>query len=208
MSSVVPPSMIVAAYLLGSISFSVLVVRLLRGVDVRTVGSGNAGATNVLRAAGKGPAIATLLLDAGKGVAAVIGARLLDAGPWVVGLMAVAVVVGHVYPLYFGFRGGKGVATAGGALFALDWRPTLAALGVFLLALAWTRIVSLSSISAAAAIPLLVLVAGVLGLLGESGAWLAVLAATALIAALVIFKHRANLARLRAGTEPRLGERT
>lgn len=207
MSSIVAPSMIVAAYLLGSISWSVLVVRVLRGVDVRTVGSGNAGATNVLRAAGKGPALATLVLDAGKGAAAVLTARLLDGGPWVVGLVAVAVVVGHVYPLYFGFRGGKGVATAGGALFALDWRPTLAALGVFVLTLAWRRIVSLSSISAAAAIPLLVLAAGMLGLFGDDRAWLALFTGTLLIAALVIFKHRANLARLRAGTEPRLGER-
>lgn len=200
-------SMIVAAYLLGSISFSVLVVRLLKGIDVRTIGSGNAGATNVLRAAGKGPAVVTLLLDVGKGVAPVLVARGLGGEAWLVGLVAVAVVVGHVYPVYFGFRGGKGVATAGGALFALDWRPTLAALGVFLLVLAWRRIVSLGSISAAASLPVAVLLAGLLGWLGEPPSWLALLLGTLLIAALVIFKHRENLSRLRAGTEPRLGER-
>lgn len=198
---------LILAYLLGSISVSVLVVRLLRGIDVRTVGSGNAGATNVLRAAGRGPALLTLVLDAGKGVAAVLVARALGAGPWTLALVAVAVVVGHVYPLYFGFRGGKGVATAAGALFALAWRPTLVGLVAFVLILAWRRIVSLGSICAALAVPLAVLVAGGAGWLGEEGDWLALLCGTGGIGALVVFKHRANIARLRAGTEPRLGER-
>lgn len=207
MSTPLQLSLVLAAYLLGSVSFSVLVVRLLEGIDVRTVGSGNAGATNVLRAAGTGPAVATLLLDVGKGAVPVLVARRLGAEPWLVGLVAVAAVLGHVYPIYFGLRGGKGVATAGGAFFALDWRPTLVALGVFVLVLVWRRMVSLGSIAAAAAIPLAVLAAGLSGWLGEGSRWIALLLATLLISSLVIFKHRENLARLRAGTEPRLGER-
>src|SRR5262249_55669760 len=112
-------ALVAGAYLLGSISWSYLLVWLLQGRDVRTVGSGNAGATNAMRAAGKGVGVAVLLLDVGKGVAAIEVARALEAPPPVVGAAAVAVVLGHVYPVFFGFRGGKGVATSAGAMGAL-----------------------------------------------------------------------------------------
>ncbi|HKH50075.1 MAG TPA: glycerol-3-phosphate acyltransferase, partial [Thermoanaerobaculia bacterium] len=108
-------ALVAAAYLLGSVSFSFLIVKIKEGKDVRTLGSGNAGATNVLRASSLGAAVLTLLLDLAKGVAAVVGTRLLDAPPPVVGGAAFAVVLGHVFPVFLGFRGGKGVATAAGA---------------------------------------------------------------------------------------------
>ena len=112
-------AIVAGAYALGSVPFSYLIVKLAKGRDVRTVGSGNAGATNVMRAAGKAAGAAALLLDCGKGVAAVTAARALGASGLVVGGAAVAVVAGHIYPVFLGFRGGKGVATASGALGAL-----------------------------------------------------------------------------------------
>lgn len=191
-----------AAYLLGSISFAVLVVRLLQGRDLRAVGSGNAGATNVLRAAG-GPAAALVLaLDLAKGAVPVAVARALGLGSAAIGGAALAAVLGHVYPLFFGFRGGKGVATAAGSLVVLLPPAALAALGVFALAVAVTRVVSIGSIAAALALPAL---AWALGALGVTGAppreiWLG----SCGIALLVLVKHHGNLRRLLAGTEPRL----
>jgi acyl phosphate:glycerol-3-phosphate acyltransferase len=196
------------AYLLGSISWSYLIVRAVRGEDVRTLGSGNAGATNALRAAGKGAGLAVLLLDAGKGAAAVVGARALGASPGVAGAAAVAVALGHVYPVFFGLRGGKGVATSAGAMAALAPLPLALALAVFAVALAWKRYVSLGSVAAGIAFPLLMLLCDRLGwerYAGGGGA--AVLAAGAALGLLILHKHGANLSRVRAGTEPRLGER-
>jgi len=196
--------LVAGAYLLGSISFSYLLVRVLRGTDVRRVGSGNAGATNVLRAAGKGAGAAALLLDIGKGVAAVVVPRSLEAPAAAVAAAAVAVVLGHIFPVFLGFRGGKGVATAFGALGALA--PVAMGLGllVFLLVVAWKRYVSLGSIVTAALFPLLAYLGHRLGWSEYGGAWL--LLASAAIALLVIFKHSSNLYRLRRGLEPRLGQ--
>ena len=146
-------ALVAGAYLLGSISFSYLIVRVLQGRDVRTVGSGNAGATNVLRAAGKLPGIAALVLDVAKGVAAVVIARSLAAPPPVVGGCAVAVVLGHVFPVFLGFRGGKGVATAAGALGALAPLALVPAVVVLVAVVAWKRYVSLGSIVAALTFP-------------------------------------------------------
>lgn len=197
-------AVVAGAYLLGSISFSYLIVRLLRGEDVRAVGSGNAGATNVMRAAGRKPAVAALVLDLAKGVAAVAAARSLGAPPVVLGGAAAAVVLGHVFPVFLGFRGGKGVATSAGALGALDPGAMALAMVLFLGVVAWKRYVSLGSMTAAAAFPVLVwLLSRRAGGTGEP--WLVL--GSALITALVLVKHRANLERLRAGTEPRLGER-
>jgi glycerol-3-phosphate acyltransferase PlsY len=195
---------VVAAYLLGSISFSYLIVKLAKGRDVRTVGSGNAGATNVMRAAGKAAGAAALLLDCGKGIAAVEGARALGAPGAVVGAAAAAVVVGHVFPVFLGFRGGKGVATAAGALGALA--PGVLALGIvlFILVLAWKRYVSLGSIVAAASFPLLLAAGWLLGWLRPPGAGPVV--ASCFIVALVVARHAANLDRLRRGVEPRILE--
>jgi glycerol-3-phosphate acyltransferase PlsY len=196
-------ALVAGAYLLGSISWSVVLVRRLRGKDVRTLGSGNAGATNVLRTAGKGAGAAVLVLDVGKGLAAVLVPRSLEAPPVVVSAAAVAVVLGHIYPIFFGFRGGKGVATAGGALGALA--PVAMALGlvVFFAVVASTRYISLGSMVTAVCFPLLVVLGHSLGWSEHGGRWLVL--ASGAIALLILARHRSNVARLRLGTEPRLG---
>jgi glycerol-3-phosphate acyltransferase PlsY len=198
-------ALVAGAYLLGAVSFSVLIVRLLQGLDVRTVGSGNAGATNVLRAAGRKAGVMVLALDMAKGVTAVAVPRALEAPPSVVGGAAVAVVLGHVFPVFFGFRGGKGVATSAGALGALA--PAAMALGllVFAIVVTWKRYVSLGSIVTAALMPLLVALSLRLGWVPAGGTWMLLPAAA--IALIVIAGHARNLRRLRQGTEPRLGER-
>jgi len=197
-------SLVACAYLLGSVSFSVVIVKLIQGLDVRSVGSGNAGATNVLRAAGRKAGVAVLALDIIKGVTAVVVPRILDAPPGVVGSAAVAVVVGHVYPVFFGFRGGKGVATSAGALGALA--PVAMALGIvlFVLVVVWKRYVSLGSVVTAAAFPFLAWACHRLGWSDYGGPWL--LGAAATIALLIVIRHAGNLRRLRDGTEPRLAE--
>jgi len=198
-------ALVAGAYLLGSVSFSVLIVRLIHGLDVRTVGSGNAGATNVLRAAGRRAGALVLALDVGKGITAVAVPRALDAPSSVIGGAAVAVVIGHVFPVFFGFRGGKGVATSAGALGTLA--PAAMALGlvVFVAVVAWKRYVSLGSIVTAASFPLLVGLSLRCGWIRSGGAWL-LLPSTA-IALIIVAGHARNLRRLRQGTEPRLGER-
>jgi acyl phosphate:glycerol-3-phosphate acyltransferase len=202
-------ALVAGAYLLGSISWSYLIVKLLKGSDVRKVGSGNAGATNVMRAAGKGAGVAALLLDAGKGIAAVAAARALaPANAAVAGAAAVAVVLGHVYPIFFGFRGGKGVATSAGAMGALAPFALLLTLAVFLLVVLWKRYMSLGSIVAGLTFPAMVLLCQRLG--WESWAageerW--VLLAAVTLGLLIVGKHLPNLRRLAAGTELRLGER-
>jgi glycerol-3-phosphate acyltransferase PlsY len=197
-------SLVAGAYLLGSISFSVVIVRLIHGLDVRTVGSGNAGATNVLRAAGRKAGAIVLALDVTKGVTAVVVPRVLDAPPAVVGSAAVAVVLGHVYPVFFGFRGGKGVATSAGALGALA--PVAMALGIllFLAVVAWKRYVSVGSMVTAAAFPFLAWGGYRLGWSEYGGAWL--LGSAATISLIILLRHARNLQRLRDGIEPRLGE--
>lgn len=196
--------LVVAAYLLGSIPFSYLIGKAAAGTDVRKVGSGNVGATNVMRAAGKKAGIAALGLDIAKGVGAVLLVRWLAAPTWAVGAAAVAVMLGHCFPIFLGFRGGKGVATSAGALGALAPTALLLVLAVFVAVVAWKRYVSLGSIVGAACFPLCVWTAQRLGW-EEREPWL--LLASALIALIVIVKHRSNLARLRQGVEPRLGER-
>jgi len=197
--------LVVGAYLLGSVSWSTMIVRAVQGLDIRTVGSGNAGASNVLRSAGGKPAAFVLLLDVAKGAAAVLVSRALAAPPAVIAGTAVAVVLGHVYPVFFGFRGGKGVATAAGALGALAPIAMLLGLAVFVAVVCWKRYVSVGSMVTAALLPLLVGIGEWAGWAPTGGPWL--VAASAVIAALVIGKHRANLRRLARGTEPRLGER-
>jgi len=205
MSPAATVALVAGAYLLGSVSFSVVVVKVMQGLDVRTVGSGNAGATNVMRAAGKKAGVAVLVLDVIKGMTAVAVPRVLDAPPAVVGSAAVAVVLGHVFPVFFGFRGGKGVATSAGALGTLAPAAMAAGLAVFILVVLWKRYVSLGSMVTAVLFPLLVGLGARLGWPEYGGPWL-VLASSA-IALLVVLKHRNNLRRLRAGTEPRLGNR-
>jgi glycerol-3-phosphate acyltransferase PlsY len=197
-------AIIAAAYGVGSIPWSYLIVRRLQGEDIRRMGSGNVGATNVLRTAGKKAGIAALLLDAAKGIAVVVAARALGAPPYVVCVSAVAVVLGHVFPVFLGFRGGKGVATAAGALGALALPVLLVSLVGFVVIVAWKRYVSLGSIMTAVLFPPLAWLGTRLGWIGREGPWV-VLSSTA-IAAVILVKHGANLRRLLRGTERRLGE--
>lgn len=194
--------LLAGAYLLGAVPFSYLVVRWLRRTDVRTVGSGNVGATNTLRAAGRAAGLTVLLLDLAKGLTPVLVARQLGESAAIQGVTAAAAVLGHVFPVYLGFRGGKGVATAAGAFLGLS-PPTLAAsAAVFAAILAWKGWVSLASIGAAAAYaPLLY----ALGAAGWTHAPDPSLLATCLaISVLVIARHQANLRRLWRGEEPKL----
>lgn len=195
---------VVAAYLIGSIPFSYLIVKLVAHKDVRRVGSGNVGATNAMRAAGKKAGVIALLLDLAKGIVAVLIARRIGAPPVLVGAAAVAAMLGHCYPVWLGFQGGKGVATSAGALGALAPSALILALAAFAVVVAWKRYVSLGSIVAAALFPLCIWIAQRLGW-EEREPWM--LLSAALIALIVIVKHRPNLERMRQGIEPRLGER-
>ncbi|MFN2385619.1 MAG: glycerol-3-phosphate 1-O-acyltransferase PlsY [Thermoanaerobaculia bacterium] len=190
--------LVVVGYLLGSISFAVLLVRLKTGRDIRQEGSGNAGATNVLRAHGKRLAILVALLDVAKGAAAVLLVRLVTADPRYAAAAGLAAVLGHVFPLFYGFRGGKGVATAVGAFLALAPAAMAVSIGVFLLLVLVTRYVSLGSVVAMTLLPLLA------GFLGAPRPTVAAAAATAV---LVMFKHVKNLKRLARGEERRLGSK-
>jgi acyl phosphate:glycerol-3-phosphate acyltransferase len=197
-------AIVAGAYLLGAVPWSYLIVRLLTGADVRSVGSGNAGATNVVRAAGKRAGLLALVLDAGKGVAAVLIARWLDAPEPLVGLAAVAAVVGHVFPVFLGFRGGKGVATGAGALITLAPWAGLFAVVTFLVALKTGRYVALGSIAAAATYPVWMWLCGWWRITAPPSR--ALLASAAAIGLLVVVKHHSNLRRLRAGTELRVDQ--
>lgn len=196
-----------AAYLVGAIPFGLIVGKLWKGVDIREHGSGNLGATNALRVLGKGAGGGVLVLDAAKGAGPVLLVSGLAPGApaWAGPLVAGAAVLGHVFPVYLGFRGGKGVATSAGALGALHPAALGVALATFALTVAVTRWVSLGSLLAA-----LALTGGAVALDGPPLAFGAALPRTALFAALTVLvwvRHRANLARLLAGSEPRLGER-
>ena len=196
-------SVVVLAYLLGSIPFGYLIVRLRGGGDVRETGSGGTGATNVTRRAGRAAGLATLVLDALKGAAAALLARYLLADGfgvnWWVVAAALAAVLGHVFPVWLRFRGGKGVATGLGVFLSLAPLAVLCALPVFVLVVWATRYVSLGSMTAAALLPVFVWLLGPRA--GSGGSLRPVLAAAAAGGALVIFMHRANIGRLLRGTE-------
>lgn len=179
------------AYLLGSIPFGLVLCKLLGKVDPRDAGSGNIGATNVARLAGKPVGIATLLLDVAKGAVPVFlaAAWLPD---WQIALVGLAAFVGHCYPIYLGFKGGKGVATAMGVYLAFSWPVLIGVLAIFIAAAWRSGYVSLGSIIACCSAPLWLLA------WGES--WPVVLIALAM-AGIVVWKHRENIARLRAGSE-------
>jgi acyl phosphate:glycerol-3-phosphate acyltransferase len=203
----IPTTLIVASYLIGSIPFGYLVVRARGGGDVRETGSGGTGATNVTRRAGKWAGLATLALDALKGAAAVLLARRLvapgGAAEWCVAACAFAVVAGHCFPVWLRFRGGKGVATGLGVFLTLSPAAVLFALAAFALVVWRTRYVSLGSITAAALVPPLLLLLGARAH-SPGGPHPARLAAAAAGAALIIFMHRANIRRLLGGTESKL----
>lgn len=188
---------ILLGYLAGSVPFAFLLARRA-GIDVRVAGSGNVGAANVLRTTGTGRAIAVMALDVAKGAAAVAIAQLTTGGAPLAAATGAAAVVGHIYPVWLRFHGGKGVAVAAGVFSVLAPLATLVAAGVFLVIVWSTRYVSLGSIAATVALP------GAAYLSGDSGP---VVGTASGAAALILFRHRANLRRLRAGTERRLGRR-
>ncbi len=187
---------LVGGYLLGSIPFGLLLTRAAGLGDIRQLGSGNIGATNVLRTGRRALAAATLLLDGGKGAAAVLLAGAA-AGPDAALLAGFGAVLGHMFPVWLRFRGGKGVATGLGVLIAAAWPVGLAACAVWLAVAATLRMSSAASLGAFAAAPLLGW-----GLAGPAVALLALA-----IAALIYPRHGANIRRLLAGTEPRIGRR-
>lgn len=195
---------IAVGYLLGSIPFGYLLVRATGGGDIRFIGSGNIGATNVARASGWSVGVATLLLDAAKGFLAVWLAAHFSGGNIRVMMFAgLAAMLGHIFPVWLKFEGGKGVATALGVFAAICWPAMAAAVLLFLLVFLFWKYVSLASISAAAALPLLVY----LLYAPRHAPPTAVSVCTLLAAVLVIVKHRDNIERLLAGTEPRFESR-
>jgi glycerol-3-phosphate acyltransferase PlsY len=196
-----------AAYLLGSLSFAVIVSRAMGLNDPRTYGSGNPGATNVLRSGSKAAAIATLLLDALKGWLPVMLVRWFGAdlglGDGTQALVGAAAFLGHLYPVFFRFKGGKGVATAAGVLLAFEPWLGVAVLATFLIIAGFLRYVSLASMVAAVFAPAYYL-------LGDGVGWQASGAKTlamAFMGLLLIWRHRENIRRLLAGTESRLGSK-
>jgi glycerol-3-phosphate acyltransferase PlsY len=189
-------AILVASYLLGSVPFSYLVAKGWGVADVRKVGSGNVGATNVMRAAGRTAGLIALLLDAGKGAAAALMADRLTGDPLWTALAGSTAVLGHMYPVWLRFVGGKGVATGAGAFLPMAPAATGIALVVFAVALVSVRYVSIASIAASVALA----AAAFLLRAPAPVCW----AATA-TAALITWKHRSNLARVAAGTERRFG---
>ncbi len=185
-----------AAYLLGSIPFGIVMAKLFGLGDLRAIGSGNIGATNVLRTGNKLAAFLTLILDAGKGGIAVLAARAL-VGEDAAQLAGFTAFLGHCFPIFLGFKGGKGVATWLGTLLALFWPLGLAACATWLAAAALMRISSLAALLAAVLSPLWAYMLGAPSLL--------VLAVA--LAALILYRHKANISRILAGEEPRIGKK-
>ena len=187
----------VLGYLLGSIPFGILVTRAMGLGDLRSIGSGNIGATNVLRTGNKGAALATLLLDGGKGALAVLMARWLVGGDDAAQVAGLAAFLGHLYPVWLGFKGGKGVATFLGLFLALDWRVGACLCLTWLVTAVATRYSSIAALFAAAS-------AGLWVLWWTDGSLLVL---ALVLTVLVYVRHSANLGRLKAGTEPRIGQK-
>lgn len=192
--------LVLIGLLAGSIPFGYLAGRRLQGIDLRNVGSGGTGATNVLRTLGKKASVTVLALDFLKGLLPVVAARWLGVGDWWVAAVAVATVVGHCWSPFIGFKGGKGVATGGGAAIAL-FPPVLLVVPVILLIIWQSLFVSLGSLTGAG---LAVVLAAAFAAAGALS-W-AFVAAIAVIAAIIVFRHRENIDRLRTGVERKLGQ--
>lgn len=198
------PYIIVAilAYLIGSISFSVIISKKVAGFDVREKGSNNAGATNVLRTVGKKAGALTLLCDLLKGVVALLIAILVSKiakdtdSALIMQIAGIAVVLGHIFPIFFGFKGGKGVATTLGVLLVVNWQIALIVLIFAIVVIAVTKMVSLGSISAAILLP-------ILALFLQSN----YLIFSLILALIVIYNHRANIKRIAEGKENKLGSK-
>jgi glycerol-3-phosphate acyltransferase PlsY len=190
--------LIAVGYGLGSIPTGLLIARWQAGVDIRQHGSGNIGMTNVLRAVGKEAAVLTLAGDLAKGMMPVLLARVWLTSPWTIGLVALAAIIGHMYPLFAGFQGGKGVATSLGAFIPLLPGPLLIACVVFAACVALRRQVSPGSLAAAVSLPMAALL---------WGSPVAYVLYTLMTAALIWYRHGENIQRLLAGTEPTIGQR-
>ena len=188
---------VLAAYLMGSIPFAQL-LSTRRGIDLRRVGSGNVGASNVLRTLGVRPAVLAMMLDAVKGTVAVLIAQRLTNGVAAPVAAGLASMIGHVYPVWLRFRGGKGVATAAGAFAVLTPVAAVVAVGAFLLTVALTRFISVGSMVAALTLAAWAIASDTPSIVGIGAA---------IGAALVLIGHRANVLRLVAGTERRVGQR-
>lgn len=188
---------VIFGYLLGSIPFGILVTRAMGLGDLRAIGSGNIGATNVLRTGNKRAALATLLLDGGKGAMAVLLARWLVGGEDAAQVAGLAAFLGHIFPIWLGFKGGKGVATFLGLFLALDWRIGLAVAATWLVVALVGRVSSIAALFAAA----------------SSGLWIlaltngSLLVLALILTVLIYVRHGENLKRLKAGTEPRIGRK-
>ena len=190
----IPVIVLAAAYLIGAIPFGYLLVRLKSGKDVRTAGSGNIGATNVLRTSGRALGVLTLVLDIGKGALAVwIADRVTGGSPLWMSATALAVMAGHAYPIFLGFRGGKAVATCAGAFLYLTPLPMLLTLVVFVVIVAITRYISMGSVIAAGCFPLAVFLV--------EHPPTPVLVSSIVAGAFVVFRHRSNVRRIREGNE-------
>ncbi|SET53074.1 glycerol-3-phosphate 1-O-acyltransferase PlsY [Paenibacillus sp. NFR01] len=190
---------IVISYLLGSVSFSVLYARLFKGIDIRNYGSGNAGATNTLRVLGKGPAILVLALDVLKGIAAVwLGTWVGGFGGWTAALCGIAAIIGHNWPLYFHFRGGKGIATTIGVMATLCFLPAFTAGVIAILSIFVTRFVSLGSLIFVALTPVFLLIMGFTP---------PVLWTSLIIAVFAFWRHRSNIVKISQGRENKIGSK-
>ncbi|MFZ5609705.1 MAG: glycerol-3-phosphate 1-O-acyltransferase PlsY [Pseudomonadota bacterium] len=192
---------LISGYLLGAIPFGLILTRLAGLGDVRQIGSGNIGATNVLRTGRKGLAAATLALDAAKGAGAVLLTLALfdqtPTGKAVAAFAGLAAILGHMFPFWLRFKGGKGVATAGGVLAVLHWPTAVMSIAIWLAVALITRVSSLAALLACGAAPFLLWGFGATPLI----------APVALMVAFIVWAHRANIARLRAGSEPRIGQK-
>jgi glycerol-3-phosphate acyltransferase PlsY len=189
----------VIGYLIGSVSAAILVCKVAGLPDPRTQGSGNPGATNVLRVGGKGPAAITLLGDAAKGLIPVLAAMLIGIPPLWVGLTALAAVLGHLFPVFFQFRGGKGVATSFGAIFGISWLAGLLTIATWLAISLTFRYSSLAALTSMVLVPLYLWITTRSMALAVCGA---------LIGVLIFWRHRANITRLLNGTEPKIGDKS
>ena len=199
--------MAIIAYLIGSVNFSVILSKKMAGFDVREKGSGNAGSTNMLRSVGKKAAAITLICDILKGVisiaiAIIVGSIVKNLDKeLLLQIAGIAVVIGHTFPIFFGFKGGKGVATSLGVLLMTNWKIGLICLVFALVLMAVTRMVSLGSIGAAVLFPVLVLFIHTNFTISEGSSYFVY---SVILAAIVIFNHRANVQRILNGTENKL----
>ena len=190
--------LLAVGYLLGSMPNGYLAGRWLKGIDLRQCGSGSTGATNVLRNMGKAPALVVFLLDVGKGALAVLLAKSFGLNDWVQVLAGLAALAGHIWPVWLGWKGGKAVATGLGMFLGLAWPVGLACFGLFMAVISISRIVSLSSVVAAIGLPVLMVLAGANG---------ASISVSVVASVMVLWRHRSNIERLIAGTEPRIGSK-